>query len=84
MGLEIRKVNDNFGIYNGYNDEFLRWQDLWIERDAVLNYINTNPFPQDSQYSLNDLLFDLAAEGSIIIPSKNRDTAEYICTLFQI
>ena len=56
MAIEIRKVNDHYGIYNGYNSEFLRWQDLWIDEKDFKNYIKENPFPKDNQYSLDDFL----------------------------
>ena len=81
MAIEIKKVNDNYGIFNGYNTEFLRWQDLWFDRNAVKNYLMKNPFPNDDLYSMNDFLTDLKAEGSIIIPSSKSETAEYICGL---
>ena len=78
MGFELRKVDDYYGIFNGYNSEFLRWQDLWISEKEVKKYIKKNPFPKDELYSLDDLLLDLKAEGSIIIPTTNKNTAEYI------
>lgn len=78
MGFEVRKVDNYYGIFNGYNSEFLRWQDLWITEREVKKYIKKSPFPKDELYSLDDFFHDLKAEGSIIIPTTNRNTAEYI------
>jgi hypothetical protein len=79
--LSIRKVDENFGIWNGYNSEFLRWQDIYISEDEVKTYIIDNPFPKDDFYNVEYFIGDLEAEGSIIIPSTNRELAKYILEL---
>ena len=81
MAIEIKKVENFYGIYNGYNCEFFRWQDLWLNEKEVKDYIKENPFPKDEDYTLEDFLHDLKAEGTIIIPTEKKETAEYICDL---
>lgn len=81
MSLEIRKVDDAYGVFSRYSCEFLRWQDLWLNGDSVNEYLRKNPFPDDNDYCKDEFLVDLKAEGSIIIHSKKQETAEYICSL---
>ena len=81
MSLEIRKVDDAYGIFNRYNAEFLRWQDLLLDKDEVKAYLKKDPFPQDREYNQDEFINDLKAEGSIIIYSERIETAEYISGL---
>ena len=81
MAFEVKKVDGNYGVFNGYNSEFLRWQDLSLDTKGLHDYLSRKPFPKDPHYSLSNFLFDLKAEGPMIIPSPKRRTAEYICDL---
>lgn len=81
MAIEVRKVDESYGIWNGYACEFLRSQDLILSDKDVRRYLKAYPFPKDRRYSEEDFKWDLQAEGDLIIPCEKRETAEYIAEL---
>ena len=78
MGIYARRVDDWFGIYDGFNCEFLNPMYLSIKEKEIREYVETNPFANDDEYSLEDFIGDMKSEGSFIIPTHQRETAEWI------
>jgi hypothetical protein len=82
MSIEVRKVDDSYGIWAGYTCEFINPATLLISEERIKDYVKDNPFPEDPDYSLENCIDDLTrSEGSYIIPTKKRETAEYIAEL---
>jgi len=82
MAIEVRKVDNWFGIWDGFNCEFLHPEHLNFSEEEIRNYLKENPFPKDPEYSEEDMIHDLIrSQGSYIIPTKRRETAEFIAQM---
>lgn len=74
MGIRVRKVDNNFGIWDSYNCEFINPKYLGITEQEILEYIKQHPYPEEPNpdgfiYSAEDMIKDLTnSEGSLIIP----------------
>lgn len=55
-------------------------QRLDITKEKILEYIKTHPMPNDPEYSLDDLIFDLTEGGHIyLLPFKiKEETMRYV------
>jgi len=84
MSIGIRKVDDSYGIWDGYNCEFINPEYLGISEKKIRKYLKENPFPEDPEYSEKDMIFDLTnSSGSLIIHCKFRKTAEFIAQMIR-
>lgn len=57
MGTKIRKLNCQV-VTNGCGF-FVDPQKLEITKEKILEYVKNNPMPIDSEYDLEDLVYDL-------------------------
>jgi len=80
MSIQIRKVDKSWGIYDGYNDQFINAVELGIDEDAVREYVKEYPFPRDSSYYFGDLVDDLQKDCAFIVGCRKK-TANYIADL---
>lgn len=84
MSLYARKVDDSFGIYDGFNCEFINPEYLGITEKEIREYVKHNPFPKDKDYSLKECIGDLTgSSGSYIIPTKREKTADFIAEMIR-
>lgn len=84
MSINVRKVDDSFGIWDGYNCEFINPEYFRIPEEKIREYLKNNPFPKDPDYSEEDMILDLTdSSGSLIIPSKSGKTAEFIARMIR-
>ena len=84
MSIDVRRVDDSFGIWDGYNCEFVNPEYLRIPKEKVREYLKDNPFPKDPDYSEENMILDLTgSSGSLLIPSKSRKTAEFIARMIR-
>ena len=84
MSIEVIKVNEHFGIWDGYNCKFVDPEEWQFNEKRIKEYLKENPFPKDTEYSERDFLHDiLKSSGSYIIPTTTRETAEFIVELIQ-
>ena len=82
MAIEVRKVDDHFGIWDGFNCEFINPEYLGLSEKEIKDYLKENSFPRDPDYSEKDLIHDLTgSQGSYIVPTKKRETAEFIAKM---
>lgn len=61
MGTKIRKINIAIDS-NGYH---VRPGKLDITKEKILAYVKDFPMPEDPEYSLDDLIIDLAEPSSL-------------------
>ena len=79
MSIRIRKVDNDFGVWNGYTCEFVNPEFLGIEEDEIKEYLKGNPYPEEDIYKEEAMIQDIInSTGSYIIPCKRRKTAEFI------
>lgn len=84
MAIEARKVNEHFGIWDGYNCKFVDPSEWQFNRERIREYLKEYPFPKDPDYSEQDFLHDiLGSSGSYIIPTSREETAEFIAELIR-
>ena len=82
MGIEVREFKDGrYLIWDGYNCEAVNWESLFIDEDEIRKYLENKPFPEDKEYSKEDLLRDLYATGSITVRCEKEETADYIAEM---
>jgi hypothetical protein len=78
MGVKVRKVN----IVTDSNGFFIRPAELDITKAKILAYVEEYHMPEDPEYSLDDLISDLADPDSIysnyVLPNIKEDTQHYI------
>lgn len=84
MGIEVKRVNRSYGIWDGYNCTFVDPSAWCFDEGRVRQYLKDHPFPKDCEYSEEDCLMDLLnSEGALIIPCYWMRTAEFIAELIQ-
>ena len=82
MGIEVKEFkNGEYLIWDRYNCEAVNWESLFIDGDEIRKYLEKNPFPDDKEYSKEDLLRDLNAAGSITLCCEKEETAAYIAEM---
>jgi len=82
MSFLVRRVDDQFGIWNPFDSEFVNPRYLSLSEKEIINYLSQNPFPIDPDYSIQDLIRDLTRfSGSLIISCRNIETAEFIAKM---
>jgi len=80
--MKVKNIENYFGIFDSFNHQFFDPSYSLIQVEEILSYLAEYPFPADPDYSQEDLIRDLTrSSGSLIIPCKNRETAEFICEL---
>ncbi len=87
MRLFIRKIDNDYGIWDCNRRSFLSAVDLPSTASRIREYRKDHPFPTDSSedcflsYKFNDAVHDLTADsGTIVIPG-TLDQAEWVADL---
>lgn len=78
MGIKVRKVN----IVVDSNGYFIKPAKLDITKEKIMEYVKEHPMPEDSEYSLDDLIIDLTesdnAYSNYTLPNIKEDTQKFI------
>ena len=83
MAIEVRSVDNSWGIWNGYNMDFINPQYLSITERDISKYVGKYPFPKDDNYSLEDCINDLTQSDGAYTIYGERSTAEYISDMIR-
>ncbi len=79
MSFTIRKVDDDLGIWDDTNCEFVNPETLDISREQIEKYLVNKPYPENDNYNVEDMIVDVtSSNGSYIIPSSNENLANFI------
>jgi len=77
MGVKVRKVN--IVTDSGF---FIKPAKLDITKEKIMEYVKEYPMPEDPEYSLDDLITDLAEQNNAysdyILPNIKEETQHYI------
>ena len=82
MAFRVRQVDDHFGIWSDYANEFVNPKWLCITGEQIRLYTEVHPYPDPYDYSLEDLILDVTeSDASYIISTKNIKIAQYVAVM---
>jgi len=80
--MGVRFVRNKSGIYDSISCCFIEPCCLLISEEKIEKYLAEYPFPNDENYSIEDLKTDLKLMGSWTLPNNIKDeTGEYIARM---
>lgn len=74
----------NNGIFDSMSCRFVEPMYLLISDKQLTDYLKKNPFPEDSVYSVQDLMMDMKTTGSWMLPKDiKEETGNFIAEMVQ-
>ncbi len=82
MSFTVRKVDDEIGIWDDTNCEFVNPDLLDITREDIEKYLKKKPYPDNKDYPVEFMITDVASSnGSYIIPTSDEDLGYFIAEM---
>ncbi len=84
MSFTVRKVDDEIGIWDDTNCEFVNPDLLDISREDIEKYLRKKPYPDNEKYPVEFMITDvISSNGSYIIPSSDMEVGNFIAEMLE-